>query len=79
VLEKKRVHCASFLIKVMFSDRDVADVVINMIKKDVAPGIWHVVNSGAATWYEFARQIIDRSGVTASVVPIASYAPVILS
>ena len=43
--------------------KDVADVVINMIKKDVAPGIWHVVNSGAATWYEFARQIIDRSGI----------------
>ena len=52
--------------------KDVADVVINMIKKDVAPGIWHVVNSGAATWYEFARQIIDRSGITASVTPIAS-------
>ena len=52
--------------------KDVADVVINMIKKDVAPGIWHVVNSGAATWYEFARQIVDRSGITASVTPIAS-------
>ena len=52
--------------------KDVADVIINMIKKDIAPGIWHVVNSGAATWYEFARQIIDRSGVQASVSPIAS-------
>ena len=52
--------------------KDVADVVINMIKKDVAPGIWHVVNSGAATWYEFARQIVDRSGIAASVTPIAS-------
>ena len=52
--------------------KDVADVIIKMIKKDVAPGIWHVVNSGAATWYEFARQIIDRSGITASVTPIAS-------
>ena len=52
--------------------KDVSDVIVNMIKRDVAPGIWHVVNSGAATWYEFAKRIIDRSGVTASVIPITT-------
>jgi dTDP-4-dehydrorhamnose reductase len=52
--------------------KDVADVIIKMIKKDVAPGTWHVVNSGATTWFEFAKQIVDRSGVIASVTPIAS-------
>jgi dTDP-4-dehydrorhamnose reductase len=51
---------------------DIANVIMRMLKKEVAPGIWHVVNSGAATWYEFAKQIIERSGVMASVTPIAS-------
>jgi len=52
--------------------KDVADIIVSMIKRNVAPGIWHAVNSGAATWYEFAKRIIDRSGVTASVTPIAT-------
>ena len=52
--------------------KDVAEAIIKMIRKDVTSGIWHVVNSGAATWYEFAKQIVDRSGVPASVTPIAS-------
>jgi dTDP-4-dehydrorhamnose reductase len=49
---------------------DVALVIIKMLQKDLAPGIWHVVNSGATTWYEFAKRIIDQSGVNASVIPI---------
>jgi dTDP-4-dehydrorhamnose reductase len=52
--------------------KDVSDIIIGMIKRDVAPGIWHAVNSGAATWYEFAKRIIDRTGVMASVTPIAT-------
>ena len=52
--------------------KDVAEAIIKLIRQDVTKGIWHTVNSGAATWYEFAKQIIDRSGVNASVIPIAS-------
>jgi dTDP-4-dehydrorhamnose reductase len=51
---------------------DIAEVIIKMLERDVAPGIWHVVNSGAATWYEFAKRIIGRSGIRASVVPITT-------
>jgi dTDP-4-dehydrorhamnose reductase len=51
---------------------DVAEIVIKMLQKDVASGIWHVVNSGAASWYEFARRIIERCGIAATVSPIAS-------
>jgi len=52
--------------------KDVADVIIDMIKRDVAPGVWHVVNSGTATWYEFAKRIIERSGIAASITPITT-------
>jgi dTDP-4-dehydrorhamnose reductase len=51
---------------------DIAEVIIKMLQKDVASGIWHVVNSGAATWYEFARRIIERSGIAATMSPITS-------
>lgn len=54
------------------STKDIAEVIIGMLQKDVAPGIWNVVNSGAASWYEFAKQIIARSNIKASVLPINS-------
>ena len=54
------------------STKDIAEVIIGMLQKDVAPGIWNVVNSGAASWYEFAKQIISRSDIKASVLPIDS-------
>ena len=33
---------------------DVAGVVLRMLMDCCAPGIYHVVNSGSATWFEFA-------------------------
>jgi dTDP-4-dehydrorhamnose reductase len=49
---------------------DVADAVIDMLLATAPPGIWHVVNSGAATWFEFAERIISDANVKARVVPI---------
>jgi dTDP-4-dehydrorhamnose reductase len=70
--EKGAVRVVSDQMMSPTATKDVADAIVTMIKKDVAPGIWHVVNSGSATWYQFAKQIIDRSGLTASVTPIES-------
>ena len=35
-------------------------------------GIYHVVNSGEASWFEFAREAVTQAGVKAEVVPIPS-------
>jgi len=35
-------------------------------------GIYHFVNSGQATWYEFACAIIDQNGLKTAVVPVSS-------
>jgi len=51
---------------------DVAAAVVRMLRAGVPSGIWNVVNSNSATWFEFARRIIERAGIPASVAPIAT-------
>ena len=51
---------------------DVARVVLRMLAEGCTPGIYHVVNDGAATWYEFAREIVRLAGVEAEVAPCTS-------
>jgi len=54
------------------STRDVAEVIVDMVIKQAPPGIWHVVNSGAATWHEFAERIVSDANVEATVLPITT-------
>jgi dTDP-4-dehydrorhamnose reductase len=51
---------------------DVADAMIYMILAKAPPGIWHIVNSGAATWFEFAERIISAANVKARMIPITT-------
>ena len=34
---------------------DIARVMLRILIEGCQPGIYHVVNSGAASWFEFAR------------------------
>lgn len=54
------------------STADAAKVILTLLEKDAPAGIYHVVNSGAATWYEFARRMVEEAGIGARVVPITS-------
>jgi dTDP-4-dehydrorhamnose reductase len=54
------------------STKDIAETVIDMLAAAVPAGIWHVVNSGTATWCEFASRIIARAGIDAVINPIAT-------
>ena len=51
---------------------DVARVVVRMLADRCAPGLYHVVNTGSATWFDFAREIVSRAGVEATVTPCAT-------
>lgn len=51
---------------------DVACVAMRMLTEGCAPGTYHVVNSGSATWFEFARELVRCAGVAADVVPCTS-------
>jgi len=49
---------------------DAAEALLDLIRVEAPAGVYHVVNSGAASWHEFAAAIIDRAGVEATVSPI---------
>ena len=51
---------------------DVARVLLRMLAEGCAPGLYHVVNDGAATWFELAREIVRLAGVEAAVTPCSS-------
>jgi dTDP-4-dehydrorhamnose reductase len=37
-----------------------------------SPGTYHLTNSGECTWYELARLVVERAGISAEVVPITT-------
>ena len=51
---------------------DVADVTYRMLRQGCPSGTYHVVNSGVASWYEFATEIFHRTGLTVGVTPCSS-------
>ena len=51
---------------------DVAPVLMRMATEGCVPGLYHVVNAGSATWFGFAREIVRRAGIEATVVPCAT-------
>lgn len=52
------------------STADIAEMILTGLEEQIEPGVYHAVNSGQATWYEFARRIIEGAGVDATVEPI---------
>lgn len=50
---------------------DVARILLQALSTRHS-GIFHVVNGGAASWFEFAKRIIDQAGIDAEVTPCAS-------
>jgi dTDP-4-dehydrorhamnose reductase len=50
---------------------DLARAIVALCRKN-GNGIVHVTNSGECSWFEFALQIVQRSGLAATVRPISS-------
>jgi dTDP-4-dehydrorhamnose reductase len=50
---------------------DLARAIVQLCRKN-ASGIVHVTNAGDCTWFEFARQIVEASGLTSEVRPVGS-------
>ena len=54
------------------STADIAIILLRMLAENCPQGVYHVVNSGHASWFEFATEIIRRTGIDASVAPCTS-------
>lgn len=50
---------------------DVAQAVLRLLESKNY-GIYHIVNDGSCSWYEFAVEIFNQIGVPQEIIPIAS-------
>ncbi len=50
---------------------DLAAAIAGILARDLA-GIFHVTNTGACSWYDFAREILKQAGLVAPLAPISS-------
>lgn len=49
---------------------DAGEAILDLIVAEAPAGVYHVVNSGVASWCGFASEIIARAAIAAEVVPI---------
>jgi dTDP-4-dehydrorhamnose reductase len=56
------------------STADLAQMILSAVSRKIPAGTYHAVNSGHASWFEFAQRIIERAGVKATVDPIPATA-----
>jgi len=51
----------------------IAGAVLRVLSEPRGPdGLYHLSASGETTWFDFAREIVERKGLATSVTPIAS-------
>ncbi len=48
--------------------RDVADLMVRLVKADAPCGIWHATSSGETSWWGFAREVVASAGLSPDVV-----------
>lgn len=51
--------------------KDLADFIINLVMTNQY-GIYHDVNEGYCSWYEFAKTIFEKSGIEMKINPIST-------
>jgi dTDP-4-dehydrorhamnose reductase len=51
---------------------DLAAATCDLLAAAPPPGIYHAVNSGAASWFDFAREIFHIAGRPVTVLPVPS-------
>ena len=70
--EKGRLRVVDDQIMSPTATADIAGVIVRMLGQGAGPEIYHAVNSGQASWFEFACEIIRLAGINAVVEPCPS-------
>lgn len=66
----KRIEMACEQVIAPTSTDDLSRAVYALLEKSPPPGIYHLVNEGACSWYEFTRDIVRLAGGKSEVVPV---------
>jgi dTDP-4-dehydrorhamnose reductase len=66
----KRIEMASEQVVAPTSTDDLSRAVYALVDKAPQPGIYHLVNEGACSWYEFTCEIVRLAGGGSEVVPV---------
>ena len=54
--------------------RDVADVIVRLVRADAPSGTYHATSSGQCSWFDFARMVVVAAGLESSAVQPTSSA-----
>jgi dTDP-4-dehydrorhamnose reductase len=75
---KRQLDAGTKVLRVVADQRgsptyaqDLAGALLGLVEADTI-GVVHAVNEGAATWFDFAREIVHRLGSGAEVEPITT-------
>ena len=49
---------------------DLANQTKVLLEGDYQPGIYHITNEGACTWYDFAQEIFHQAGINVQTAPV---------
>jgi len=47
---------------------DVAELIVRLVQTEVPAGTWHATSTGQTTWFEFARLVVERAGLSTDLV-----------
>jgi dTDP-4-dehydrorhamnose reductase len=54
------------------SATSLARQLLNLLEDDCVPGVYHGTNSGATTWFNFAKEILELAGIETVISPTMS-------
>lgn len=52
--------------------RDLASATRALVTENAPSGVYHLTNAGQCTWYDFAREIFQNSGVSVDLQPVTT-------
>lgn len=68
--EKGQLRVISDQMMSPTSTASIADIILKALRTNISPGVYHAVNSGSASWYDFAKAIIQNAKIKAIVEPM---------
>jgi dTDP-4-dehydrorhamnose reductase len=67
---KKTIEVASDQIVSPTYAGDLSKATLELLSKNAEPGIYHLVNEGFCSWYEFTKEIFQQANIKTKVLPV---------